>query len=76
METSGWSGISAGMVVVASDGGIIDTVREVREEDFLVERTLARDVYVPLGAVRGVMETLVQLDVPSREVDEMQWEHA
>lgn len=76
MSTSGPLRISAGMVAVGSDGGIIGTVREVREEDFLVERTLARDVYVPLGAVRRMMENLVQLDVPSHEVDEMQWEHA
>ncbi len=76
MGTSGSPAVRAGMVAVGSDGGIIGTVREVRGEDFLVERTLARDVYVPLGAVRAIMENLVELDVPADEVEGMHWEHA
>lgn len=63
------------MIAVGSEGGIIGTVREVRDEDFLVQRTLARDIYVPFGAVRTVLEDLVELDVRSDEVDGMHWEH-
>ncbi|MDP9381187.1 MAG: DUF2171 domain-containing protein [Chloroflexota bacterium] len=75
MAASGARGVSAGMVTVGSDGGIVGTVREVRGGDFLVERTLARDVYVPYGAVRAVVEDLIELDVPADEVEGMQWEH-
>lgn len=65
--------VRPGMDVVGSEGGIIGTVRQVREGDFLVERTLARDVYVPFGAVRAVVESLIELNVPADEVDEMRW---
>jgi preprotein translocase subunit YajC len=61
------------MNVVGSMGGIIGTIRQVRADDFLVERSLARDVYVPFDAVRAVVEDLVELDVPSDQVDGMHW---
>ncbi len=76
MSTSGLPVVRADMIAVGSEGGIVGTVRELRGEDFLVERTLARDIYVPFGAVRTVLEDLVGLDVRSDEVDGMHWEHA
>ena len=75
MEASPAAGVRAGMIVVGSLGGTIGTVAEVRAEDFLVERTLARDVFVPFSAVSAVVEDLIELDVGADEIDRMRWEH-
>ncbi len=61
------------MNVVGSMGGIIGTTRKVRAGDFLIERILARNVYVPFRAVRTIVADLVQLDILADQVDEMRW---
>ncbi len=43
--------VQPGMEVVGIDGIAVGTVKQVREADFLVNRPLARDVYVPLAFV-------------------------
>lgn len=75
MERNERPEVRAGMAAVGSDGGVIGTISEARDEDFLVERPLARDVYVPYEAVRAVVAGLVQLDVRSDEVNQMPWRH-
>lgn len=69
--------IQPGMEVFGSDGVSVGLVKEVRGEDFLVDRTMRRDVYVPLEAVQGVATDVaperVILGVSAEQVGEMGW---
>lgn len=67
------NGVSTGMDVVGSDGKAVGTVKEVRDNDFLVDRPVAFDVYVPFSACNAA-NGLVQLNVPARDVDKQGWE--
>lgn len=62
-----------GTGVVGSDNGEVGRIKEVRQDDFLVDRPMARDVYVPFSAVQGVNGNQVVLNVPSYDVDAMGW---
>jgi len=86
-NTPGAGQIEVEMVVVGIDGDPIGRVKEVREQDFLVNRPMARDVYVPYSfvlamdnpadRVRGgpVEEDHVTLTIPSGQVDDQHWRH-
>ena len=65
--------IRTGMFVFDPEGDNVGTVKEVRAEDFLIDRPLARDVYVPFSAVRSVADGLVMLDIPSYKIDSQRW---
>lgn len=67
-------GIQVGMPVVGSQGMIVGHVKEVRENDFLLNRPLARDLYVPFDACQGVHEGKVKLNVLAEEIDQQGWE--
>jgi hypothetical protein len=71
-EVTQW-GISQGMPVVGADTKEIGQVKDVRRSDFLVDRPLARDVYVPMDAVQRVSNDEVVLSVASEDVDQMGW---
>jgi len=76
------------MDVVSIDGERIGQVKEVREGDFLIDRPLARDLWVPFTAVveagehggafrRGPTQpSEVVLSVSAAHVDEQGWQHA
>lgn len=66
-------GIREGMTVVGADDKPIGRVKEVRSDDFLVDRSLQRDVYVPFSAVRGFAGDRIVLDVTAGQVDSMGW---
>jgi len=79
--------INVGMDVTSLDGERVGKVKEVRGEEFLVDRPLARDLWVPIGAVlatqdysgnvRGpVQPTSVVLNVSAAHVDAQGWRHA
>jgi hypothetical protein len=79
--------IQVGMEVTALDGHPIGKVKEIRGEEFLLDRPLARDLWVPLSAVlatedytgnfRGpVQPTMVVLTVSEANVDDQGWRHA
>jgi len=80
--------IQAGMDVVSIDGEHIGKVKEVREADFLVDRPLARDLWVPFTSVveagehggtfrRGPRQpSEVVLAVSHNHVDNQGWQHA
>ena len=83
-NTPGPDQIEVGMAVVSLDGESIGKVKEVRPADFLVDRPLARDVYVPYSAIieateggtfrRGPAEpTRVILNVSHAHLDEQGW---
>jgi|SRR5579859_5560752 len=80
--------IHVGMDVMSIDGVPVGKVKEVRAEDFLLDRPLARDLYVPFSFVlaaedyggtfrRGpVEETEVVLSVSGSHLDNQGWQHA
>ncbi len=65
--------VNVGMSVVGSEGDTVGTVKEVRGTDFLVDRRMQRDVYVPLDAVQSVTADTVALNIPAAQVDDMNW---
>ncbi len=70
------SQLKRGMCVEGLHGNKIGEIKEIREGDFLVNRPVARDVYVPFSAVRQVAHDRVTLNVPADAVDNMDWRHA
>ena len=67
--------VSVGMDVLGADQERVGQVKEVRASDFLVERPLQRDVYVPRAAIREVTGNQVVLTVTSDHVDAIKWPH-
>jgi len=65
--------VTTGMKVIGSDGKEIGTVKEVRATDFLCNRSMARDVYIPFAAVQNVTENRINLNVPSDQIDHQGW---
>ena len=58
------------MVVLGADAEVIGRVKQVGAEDFLVDRELQTDVYVPLAAVRNVLNQEVVLRISRSEVNQ------
>lgn len=65
--------IRTGMRVIGSDGHDTGTVNEVRANDFLLNRRVARDIYVPFSAVQNVIGEIVSLNIPAGQVENMRW---
>jgi hypothetical protein len=65
--------VSVGMEVLGAEKERVGQVKEVRASDFLVERPLQRDVYVPFAAIREVTGNQVVLTVTSDHVDALKW---
>jgi uncharacterized protein (TIGR02271 family) len=59
--------------VVGADGSRVGRVKEVRRDDFLVDRSGQRDVYVPLAAVADASGGRVRLAVRADAVDDQGW---
>jgi hypothetical protein len=80
--------IHPGMAVVSIDGERIGKVKEVRESEFLIDRPLAHDLWVPFSSVveagerggtfrRGPTQPSdVVLGVSAAHVDSQGWKHA
>ncbi len=66
--------VTTGMDVVGADGDRVGSVKAVRDTDFLVDRSMRRDVYVPFDAVRDVSGNVVTLNVTADQVDNMGWQ--
>ena len=64
-----------GMEVLAADGDELGWVKDVRSTDFLLERSMQRDVYVPFDAIRDISSDRIVLNVASDQVDSMGWEN-
>ena len=87
-SSPGADAIEVGMEVVSIDGQALGKVKTVRHGDFLLERPMARDLYVPFTNVlatpnryekfRGgpTQPTEVVLSVSAARVDEQGWKHA
>jgi uncharacterized protein (TIGR02271 family) len=66
--------VQEGLDVIGADNTIVGRVKEVRTSDFLVDRSMQRDVYVPFDAVQGINQYGVVLTVASNEVDDQGWQ--
>ena len=65
--------VQAGMQVVGSDMSNVGNVKDVRDNDFLVDIPMQRDVYVPFSAVQNVNDDQVVLNIPAGQVQDMNW---
>ncbi|MGN6755525.1 MAG: DUF2382 domain-containing protein [Thermomicrobiales bacterium] len=66
--------VQMGLDVIGADNAMVGRVKEVRANDFLVDRSMQRDIYVPFTAVQDVNQSGVMLTVASNEVDDQDWE--
>lgn len=75
--------INVGMNVVGFDGEEIGTVKEIRSTDMLVNRPLARDVYIPLEAIQAIVDATASdsvdphiiLTIRADSVGDTDWPH-
>lgn len=66
--------VREGMTVVASDGDTVGGVKELRGSDFLLDRPMQRDVYVPLSLVQRVDGNVLYLSAAGYDLDNMNLE--
>ena len=67
------SHVTQGRDVYWADVRWAGVVKEVRRHDFLVARPLRRDVYVPIEAVRMVVDNGIMLSTLEGEIDAHGW---
>lgn len=65
--------VQVGMPVVGSDMSQVGLVKEVRDDDFLVDIPMHRDLYIPFSAVQKVEADQAVLNVPAHQVSQMNW---
>jgi hypothetical protein len=65
--------VQVGMEVLGADHEQVGTVKETFESDFLLDRRLQTDCYVPYTAVSEVQANKVILTIPSYEVNQQGW---
>lgn len=63
-----------GMTVISHDATEVGTIKEVRAKDFLLDRSMRRDVYVPFRVIAAVTGSRVQLTVTTDEINAADWE--
>lgn len=66
--------VRTGMEVCDADGNRLGQVKEMRGSEFLLDRPMARDVYVPFHAVREVRGDRVMLRQRENEIGDQNWE--
>jgi ferritin-like metal-binding protein YciE len=69
------SQLQLGMEVVGQDMGNIGSIKDMRDGDFLVNRKMKRDVYVPFNAVQNIDNGRAILNIPTNQVDNMGWQN-
>jgi hypothetical protein len=68
--------LTAGMDVVSPAGETIGTVKEVHTHDFLLDRSMRRDLHVPFSAIRELGGRTVVLSVAASDVGAQGWREA
>lgn len=64
--------VRPGMEVVDAQGEHIGTVKAVRSTDFLVDRRMARDIYIPCRAISSC-DRKVKINVEKGRINDMGW---
>jgi ferritin-like metal-binding protein YciE len=67
------SQIRPGMQVVGSDMQSVGQVKDVRDNDFLIDIPMRRDVYAPLNAIQSMDGSRVVLNIPANNIGDMNW---
>ncbi len=65
--------IYTGMEVVGSQGKHVGSVKEIRDNDFLVDRSMSRDIFIPFSACQSV-DDQIHLNVKADDVGKHGWE--
>jgi hypothetical protein len=68
--------VQVGMVVLGSDRESVGLVKAVHPTEFLLDRELQRDIYLPLQLVDRVANKLVILSMTADEVNTREWPRA
>jgi hypothetical protein len=68
--------IVPGLDVVAPNGDALGSVKTVRTHDFLLDRSMRRDLYVPFSAIREIGGRTVVLGISAGEIGEQGWDEA
>jgi len=63
------------MTVVGADGDEVGIIKEVRSDTVLVDRPMARDIYVPFSAVAVTDGSTARLNVRNDEIDNQGWQN-
>lgn len=71
--TFGRAQVRETMDVIGSDGNDVGRVKEVRDNDFLVDRAMQRDIYIPYSAIQSIHGERIMLNIPAGQVDAMGW---
>ncbi|HKV57522.1 MAG TPA: DUF892 family protein [Ktedonobacteraceae bacterium] len=67
------SQVQENMRVVGSDMSNIGRVKQVRDDDFLVDIPVQRDLYVPFTAIQDVDADQVVLNIQGHQINDMNW---
>ena len=67
------SSVKVGMVVLGADQESVGLVKEVNHTEFLLDRELQRDIYIPLELIDRVQNKLVVLSITADEVNTREW---
>jgi ferritin-like metal-binding protein YciE len=67
------SQLQEGMQVVGSDMSNVGRVRDIRENDFLIDIPMHRDLYVPFSAIQSVDADRVVLNIPGDQIYDKDW---
>jgi ribosomal 30S subunit maturation factor RimM len=77
MSASSAKAIQYDMEVYSSDAAPLGRVKQIHEDDILIDRKHARDVLVPLSVVGEVLleEKRVELALTEAEFNDRDWQH-
>jgi hypothetical protein len=67
------SSVQVGMVVLGADKESVGLVKQVNHTDFLLDRELERDIYIPWELIAQVENKLVVLSITAEEVNTREW---
>ena len=75
--------LQVGMEVLGDDGELVGTVKSVSAADFVLNRPWARDLIVPLEAIRAIVDSSathavnahVVLVMRAQSIDAQGWDH-
>ena len=67
-------GFAPDMTVVGADGDEVGIVKEVRDDTLLVDRPMARDIYIPHSAVKVTDGSTARLNIAGSDVDNQGWQ--
>lgn len=70
------SGLREGMAVVGSEGQRVGEVKEVRDREIVVARTLQPSVAIPFRAIGSLTADGVVLTITGEQADDRFWAHA